>query len=61
MGLDKRWGVYISVPIENSELNENMEFAHLPSSISVALSLLHLLTVTTFKSRTVLQVENLAR
>src|SRR5262249_31602674 len=52
-----------TVPIENSELHENMEFGYPPSKLLPVLRALHLLTVamaTTFKSRTALQVENIA-
>jgi hypothetical protein len=51
------------VPIVNSELDENMEFAHSPSNLLLAQSLLHFsaaATLATFKSRTALQLENLA-
>jgi len=44
-------------------MDENMEFAHYPSNLLLALRLLHLLAAAaaaTFKSRTALLVENLA-
>ena len=53
----------VPAAIEKPERHENMEFAHPPSSLRLTLSKLHwftVATVTTLRSRTALQIENLA-
>jgi len=52
-----------AVPIVNSKLDENMEFAHSPSNLHTdaePASSLAAAAVASFKSRTALQLENLA-